>query len=133
METLSAINLNDFQLLISTKEKNMESEMNRNMTNEHGSSSAENILNQTAQTYQETKRKVGRAYDRSAQAIEQTYDHAMDYGRNNPGKTVMIAFGVGLGVGMLLLGSSRRSRMSRYGEPIVNALSNIAIEFMRTL
>jgi ElaB/YqjD/DUF883 family membrane-anchored ribosome-binding protein len=111
----------------------MESEMNRNMTNEPGSTSAENIMNQTAHTYHETKRKMGQAYDRSAHAIEQTYDQAMDYGRNNPGKTVLIAFGVGLGVGMLLLGSSRRSRMSRYGEPIVNALSNMAMEFIRTI
>ena len=44
-----------------------------------------------------------------------------------------IAFGVGIGIGMLLLGSGKRSRMSRYGEPIVNALSNMALEFVRTL
>jgi|WetSurMetagenome_2_1015567.scaffolds.fasta_scaffold398509_1 ElaB/YqjD/DUF883 family membrane-anchored ribosome-binding protein len=111
----------------------MESEMNRDLNNEPGSTSAKNIMDQTAQTYHETKRKMSQTYDRSAKAVGQTYDQAMDYGRNNPGKTVLVAFGVGLGVGMLLLGSSRRSRISRYGEPIVNALSTIAMEFIKTL
>jgi ElaB/YqjD/DUF883 family membrane-anchored ribosome-binding protein len=109
----------------------MESEMNRNISGEP-SSSGENILDQGARTYEDTKRKMSHVYDKSAYAIGQKYDQAMDYGRNNPGKTVLIAFGVGIGLGMILLGS-RRSRMSRYGEPIVNALSNLALEYIRTL
>jgi ElaB/YqjD/DUF883 family membrane-anchored ribosome-binding protein len=131
MDAPSTAHLNTSKLII--KGENKMEGMNTNLGNEPGSTSAENVMNQTSKTYQETKRKFGSAYDRSAHAIEQKYDQAMDYGRNNPGKTVLVAFGVGLGVGMLLLGPSRRSRMSRYGEPIVNALSNIALEFIRTL
>ncbi len=109
----------------------MESEMNR--PNEPGSPSAQDVLNQGSRSYEETKRAMGHAYERSTRAIGETYDQALEYGRHNPGKAALIAFGIGIGVGMLLLGSGRRSRVSRYGEPIVNALSNMALEFVRRL
>ena len=101
----------------------METEMN----------TAQNILNQGARAFDETKDRIGEAYGRSARAISHKYDQALDYGRQNPGKAAMIAFGVGIGVGILLLGSRRRSRVSRYGEPVVNALSNMAREFIKGL
>jgi len=109
----------------------MESEMNK--TNEPGSPSAQDTVGRGFRAFDETKRAMSHAYDRSSRAIGETYDQALEYGRHNPGKTVLIAFGVGVGVGMLLLGSGRRSRVSRYGEPIVNALSNMALEFIRGL
>jgi len=107
----------------------MESEMNR--SNEPGTPSAQDIMNHESRAYEETKKAMGHAYERSSRAIGETYDHALEYGRNNPGKALMIAFGIGVGFGMLLLGSGRRSRVSRYGEPVVNALSNMAREFIR--
>ncbi len=107
----------------------MESEMNR--PDEPGSPSAQAMMNQGTRVYDETKRVMSHAYERSTRAIGETYDHALEYGRHNPGKAALIAFGIGVGVGMLLLGSGRRSRMRRYGEPVVNALSNMALEFVR--
>jgi ElaB/YqjD/DUF883 family membrane-anchored ribosome-binding protein len=109
----------------------METEMNK--PNGPGSPSAEDVMGRGSRAYEETKRTMGNAYERSARAIGETYDHALEYGRHNPGKAALIAFGIGVGVGMLLLGSGRRSRVSRYGEPIVNALSNMALEFIRGL
>jgi len=109
----------------------MESETNK--PNGPGSMSAQDILNQGSRVFDETKRAATRAYDRSAKKIGDTYDHALAFGRQNPGKAVIIAFGIGVGVGVFLLGSNRRSRVSRYGEPIVNALSDLAIEFIRGL
>jgi len=103
----------------------MESQMNRPNEPEasgHGS-----------RAYEETRHAMREAYERSAGAIGQSYDHALEYGRNHPGKAALIAFGIGVGVGVLLVSSGRRSRMSRYGEPIVNALSNMATEFIRGL
>lgn len=109
----------------------MEGEMNR--PNEPGSHSTQDFMNQGSRAFDETKRAMGQAYDQSARALGETYDQAIDYGRQNPGKAALIAFGVGVGIGMLLLGSTRRSRISRYGEPVVNALSNMAMEFVRRL
>lgn len=104
-----------------------------NKQNETGSPSARDILNQGSRAFDDTKRAMSHAYESSSRALGQTYDQAIEYGRHNPGKAALIAFGVGVGVGMLILGSGRRSRVSRYGEPIVNALSNMAMEFVRSL
>lgn len=109
----------------------MESEMNR--SSEPESPKAQDVFNQGARAFDETKRRMEEAYDRSARAISQTYGQALDYGRENPGKAAMIAFGIGVGVGMLLMGSRRRSPVSRYGEPVVNALSSMAMEFIKSL
>jgi len=61
--------------------------------------------------------------------LNDTYEWAMTHGRDNPGRTMLIAFGAGAGVGLLLAASGRkRSRSSYYGEPFVNAVSQIASE-----
>jgi ElaB/YqjD/DUF883 family membrane-anchored ribosome-binding protein len=111
----------------------MESEINRNVSAEPGATSARDVVNKGTEAYEQTKRSMSHAYEQSANAFEQTYDQALEYGRNNPGKALLIAFGIGVGIGMLVLGSGRRSKASRYGEPIVNALSNMAMEFIRNI
>lgn len=108
----------------------METEMNR--PNEPGPT-AHDVMNEGAKAYDETRRAMGHAYQQSSQAFSRSYDQAMEYGRSHPGKTALIAFGVGVGIGMLLLGSSRRSGISRYGEPVVNALSDMALQFIRRI
>lgn len=102
-------------------------------TSEPGSPTARDIMNQGSRSFDETKEAMRQAYEKSARSLGHTYGQALEYGRQNPGKATLIAFGIGIGVGLLLLGSARRSRVSRYGEPIVNALSNMAMEFIRTL
>jgi predicted MFS family arabinose efflux permease len=51
----------------------------------------------------------------------------------NPGKTTLIAFGVGVGVGALLVGnfSESCSRRSRMVEPVMKAVSTLARELFR--
>jgi hypothetical protein len=83
--------------------------------------------------YDTTRQAVTNAYDTASQAITNTYDQAMTYGRENPGKLTLIAFGAGIGIGLLLsatLGGGR-SRTNRIAEPVVNALSQVALEFFR--
>ena len=109
----------------------MESEMNRPAEPE--SQTGGNGMSQGFAVFDHAKRTMSHAYDRSAHAIGDGYSQALAFGRQNPGKTTLIAFGIGIGVGMFLLGSRRHSRVRRYGEPIVNALSNMATEFVRRL
>ena len=81
----------------------------------------------------QTKKAVSDAYDRTSEVLTNTYNQTMDYGRENPGKLTLIAFGAGIGIGILLasgLGGGR-SRTNRIAEPVVNALSQIALEFFR--
>ncbi len=95
-----------------------------------GSTSPRDLLNRGSEVYDQTKRTVSQAYDRTAQKLTEGYDQAMVYGRENPGKMTIFAFGAGFALGLLLSGT-RRSRTSRYAEPIVNALSDIALDFVR--
>jgi hypothetical protein len=65
--------------------------------------------------------------------LTNTYDQAMSYGRENPGKLTLIAFGAGIGIGILLASNmgGGRSRTNRIAEPVINALSQVATEFFR--
>jgi ElaB/YqjD/DUF883 family membrane-anchored ribosome-binding protein len=89
--------------------------------------------NRSSEVMDQTKQAVTQAYDKTAETLTQTYSQAMDYGREHPGKLTLIAFGAGIGIGLLLAGgfSGGRSRTSRIAEPAVDALSRIALEFFR--
>ena len=83
--------------------------------------------------YDQTVKAVSEAYEKTSEVIGSTYDQTMTYGRDNPGKLTMIAFGAGIGIGVLLasgLGGGR-SRNSRIAEPIVTALSQVALQLFR--
>jgi len=81
----------------------------------------------------QTKRAVSDAYDKTSEALSNTYNQTLEYGRENPGKLTLIAFGAGIGIGILLASglAGGRSRTNRIAEPVVNALSQIAMEFFR--
>jgi hypothetical protein len=63
--------------------------------------------------------------------LSETYEQAKLYGRENPHKAIHIASGIGAGLRFLLGASSRRSRTGRFAPPVVKALSDIALEFLR--
>jgi len=83
--------------------------------------------------YEETKQVVNDAYGKTTEVLSNTYDQAMVYGKDNPGKLTLIAFGAGIGIGVLLASgfTGGRSRSSRIGEPIVTALSEVALAFLK--
>ena len=71
------------------------------------------------------KQKVSEVYDQANKTVSEQYDKALDYSRENPGKTTLIAFGIGVGVGVLLVGNftGSRSRRRRVVEPVLSAVS----------
>jgi len=83
--------------------------------------------------YEQAKQAVSSAYEKTAETLSNTYDQALEYGRANPGKLTLIAFGAGIGVGILLASgmTARSSRTSRIIQPVVGALSEIAYEVFR--
>jgi ElaB/YqjD/DUF883 family membrane-anchored ribosome-binding protein len=106
--------------------------------NQPAKTSGESAFNNTANTATEAvdqaKQVVTDAYNRASKSLNESYSQAMDYGRENPGKTTLIAFGAGIGIGLLLagnLGSSRNSRTGRIVPPVMNALTEIAREVFR--
>jgi len=93
---------------------------------------ASEAYDQTRQVVGSAYEAVGNAYGKTTDVVNEKYEQAKVYGRENPGKTSLIVFAVGIGVGILLssLGGSRR-KTSRIVEPVVNALSEIALEVFR--
>ena len=85
-----------------------------------------------AQAYGQTKETLSKAYDKTGEALNETYEWMMTYGREHPGRTMLIAFGAGAGLGFLLASNQRAShRSSAYIEPVVNAVSQFASEVFR--
>ncbi|RPJ04108.1 MAG: hypothetical protein EHM37_23720 [Deltaproteobacteria bacterium] len=70
-------------------------------------------------------------YDKTAQVMSKTYEQVKSYTRKNPDKAILVVLGIGVGLGFLLGASSRRTRTGRFAKPVVHALSDIALEFLR--
>lgn len=93
---------------------------------------ASNLKDKAGEVIDQTRQAVSNAYEKTSETLSNTYDQAVTYGRENPGTFALIAFGAGIGIGVLIAsGLGGRSRMSRIAEPIVGALSQVAIEFLR--
>ena len=105
----------------STKEQN---------AGESGSAGAtvQGALERGAEAYGQAKETATDMYTKAVQAVGETYDKAKTYSTENPGTAILIALGVGVGLGFLLSAGSRRSRGGRFARPVVNALSEIAQE-----
>lgn len=92
---------------------------------------AEQAKQVISDAYDQTSQTLHNAYDQTSKTLHNAYDHTLNYGRENPGKMALIAFGVGVGVGVLLSNGGSRSRTSRIVPPVMNALSQIATEVFR--
>lgn len=86
-----------------------------------------------AEMVDQAKRKAEYVYEQANKSVNEGYERAVDYGRENPGKATLIVFGIGVGVGLLVAGgfNAPRSRRGRLAEPIVDALSSLTYELLR--
>lgn len=94
----------------------------------------EQVEERGAELIDQAKQKANEVYDQANKSVTEQYEKAIDYGRENPGKTTLMAFGVGVGVGVILVSSfsgSRSSRRSRLVEPVMGAVSTLARELFR--
>jgi ElaB/YqjD/DUF883 family membrane-anchored ribosome-binding protein len=93
----------------------------------------ERVGERGAEALDQAKRKAGQVYDQANKSLNEQYGKAMEYGRENPGKMTLIAFGVGVGVGLVVAGGypTPHSRRRRMVQPVMNALSSIARELFR--
>ena len=96
-----------------------------------GSADAQSILERRAEVHEQAEPAVSDGCEKTARVVSETYGQAKIYSRRNPGKTILIALGVGVGLGFLLGANSRHSRTGRFARPVVNALSDIALEIFR--
>jgi ElaB/YqjD/DUF883 family membrane-anchored ribosome-binding protein len=93
---------------------------------------AQSTMERGAEILEQAEEAVSDFKDKTTQVVSETVEQAKRYGSKNPGKTMLIALGVGVGLGFLLGASVRRSGATgRFARPVVNALSDIALEFFR--
>jgi ElaB/YqjD/DUF883 family membrane-anchored ribosome-binding protein len=73
------------------------------------------------------------AYDKSTEMLDKAYERTQHYTEENPGKTILIAAGIGLVLGFILANNAtnRYSRGGSYVRPIVSAVSGLAKEYFR--
>lgn len=102
-------------------------------TGEPGNSGAKtkSTLERGTEAFGHAEQAVSDAYDKTSEKVGQTYEKAKNYSHDHPGKTLLIALGVGVGIGLLLGGSTHRTRTGRLAQPVVHALSDIALAFFR--
>lgn len=82
-----------------------------------------------SETMNQASQVASEAWNRASSTVSNTYEHTLDYGRDNPGRVILIAFGAGVAVGLLLSSTApSRSRGQRIVPPVMNALSEIARE-----
>jgi ElaB/YqjD/DUF883 family membrane-anchored ribosome-binding protein len=94
-------------------------------------STTENLRERGAEAYGKAEQAVSDAYDKTSEKVSETYDKAREYSSEHPGTTVLVAFGIGLGLGLLLgAGTTHRSH-NRFAQPVINAMSGVASELFR--
>lgn len=105
-----------------------------NQTSQENQGTLGNLSAKGTEVMEQAKEVATDVYNRASKTVNKGVNQAMDYGRENPGTTTLIAFGAGIGVGLLLAGSftgSSRSRTGRIVPPVMNALTEIATEIFR--
>ena len=106
--------------------------MQQTTTGNADSAAREKVEDRGAGIMDQTKLKAGQIYNQANRNLNEQYERVIGYGRRSPGKATLIAFGAGLGVGLLVAGSiNARSRRSRLVEPIMNALSALTYNLIR--
>ena len=93
-------------------EKNKYETPTQQMAGDSGSASAtaQSMLDRGAEVYGQAEQAVSDVYNKTTRAVSKTYERARSYSSQNPGTTLLIASGIGVGLGFLLGAISRRSR-----------------------
>ena len=106
--------------------------MQQTTTGAADSAAREKVEDRGAGMMYQAKLKVGQIYNQGNRNLNEQYERVIGYGRRNPGKATLIAFGAGVGVGLLVAGSfNARRRRGRLVEPVGNALSALACNLVR--
>ena len=78
---------------------------------------------------------INEAYSRASRGMSDTWEQAMDFSKEHPGTATIVAFGAGVGLGLLLAGGlggfQSRGRTRRMVPPVLDAISMITREYLR--
>jgi ElaB/YqjD/DUF883 family membrane-anchored ribosome-binding protein len=89
---------------------------------------AQDLKDRASEAVGSAKERASETYDRTREALNRSYDRALDYGRQNPGSAILMGFGAGIGVGLLLAGSAASRRRSGLLPSVATSLADIVYE-----
>jgi ElaB/YqjD/DUF883 family membrane-anchored ribosome-binding protein len=89
---------------------------------------AQDLKDRASEAAASAKERAAETYDRTRDALNRSYDRALDYGRQNPGSAILMGFGAGIGVGLLLAGSAASRRRSGLLPSVATSLADIVYE-----
>ena len=97
---------------------------------------ADQAKSAVSQAYDEASKGLNRTYEQAkeysreaTEGLNRGYEQAKEYGRQNPVNAALIAFGAGVGLGLLIAGAFRtRGGNRRFVRPVMNAITEIAAE-----
>jgi ElaB/YqjD/DUF883 family membrane-anchored ribosome-binding protein len=89
---------------------------------------AQDLKERASEAVGSAKERASETYDRTRDALNRSYDRALDYGRQNPGSAILMGFGAGIGVGLLLAGSAAGRRRSGLLPSVATSLADIVYE-----
>jgi ElaB/YqjD/DUF883 family membrane-anchored ribosome-binding protein len=95
---------------------------------EEAARKAKELKDQASDVVGSAKERASETYDRTREALNRTYDRALDYGRQNPGSAILMGFGAGIGVGLLLAGNVASRRRSGLLPSVATSLADIVYE-----
>lgn len=72
---------------------------------------AQGIIERGTRIYGQVEQSVTDAYNKTSRAVKDTYDRTRTYSSENPGKTILLSLGIGMGLGLLLSVGARTLRM----------------------
>jgi hypothetical protein len=106
--------------------------MQQPTTGNADSAAREKVEGRGAVMMDQAKLKAGQIYNQANRNLNEQYERLIGYGRRSPGKATPMAFGDGVGLGLLVAGSiNARRRRSRLIEPVLNALSALTCNLIR--
>jgi ElaB/YqjD/DUF883 family membrane-anchored ribosome-binding protein len=89
---------------------------------------------EASEVVDQAKHAITDAYDRTSRTVQNGYKQAVDYGRENPTKAMLIVFGAGIGAGLLLANTTKnapRDRTSRIVPTVANAVADVVTQIFR--
>ena len=95
---------------------------------EEAARKAQELKDRASEAVDSAKEKASETYDRTRDTLNRSYDRALDYGRHNPGSAILMGFGAGIGVGLLLAGSAASRRRSGLLPSVATSLADIVYE-----
>jgi hypothetical protein len=94
-----------------------------------GSATVQSTSEGGAEGYGHAEQAVSDVYDKTTPSVSKAYKQAMSYCSKNPGKTILVSLGIGVGMVVIMSASFHRTHTGRFTRTVVRAFSALIGSF----